>query len=269
LHRKDYGGNDRRCRPSYHPDNQSMKNIGILIRSCWFAALASLSLSMSATAGNFGVSPLDVQLGPQRKSSVLTVTNDDNKPLQLRVRAMRWKQEVNGADVYEDTQDLVFFPKRLDLKPGDQKVIRIGISDVSADAERGYRLFVEEIPPAETPRSEGSKLAVLLTIAVPVFVTSPDAKAQLQVLAATLRKDGALQLTVENKGRSRARFSSVQTTDGNAVTEAVSSRYLFPGMQKTWNLTVDPSLCKTSGKLRLIMDTVTVDTDLPQPRCAA
>ena len=52
--------------------------------------LALLLALPSAYAGNYGVSPLDFQLTQQRRSDVLTITNEDKAPISLRVRAMRW-----------------------------------------------------------------------------------------------------------------------------------------------------------------------------------
>lgn len=232
-------------------------------------ALAALLAGAPAAAGSFGVSPLDVQFSPQRQSAVINVTNDDTKPLQLRLRAARWTQNEKGEDVYEEATDLVFFPKRLDMKPGDQKVVRLAITEPPAKGERAWRLFVEELPPAETPRDGQTKLSVLLTIGVPVFASSADAKPDLRVATSVLRKDGTLELTVRNAGASRTRISRL-VGDGDAtVTDALPGRYVFPGVEKTYRVKADAALCRDKGRIRIETDGAVVDAEPASPRCAS
>jgi fimbrial chaperone protein len=232
-------------------------------------AVASALAALPAAAGNFGVSPLDIQFSPQRQSAVINVTNDDSKPLQIRLRASRWTQNAEGEDVYEDAKDLVFFPKRLDIKPGEQKVVRLAINEPPGAAESAWRLFVEELPPAETPRDGQTKLSVLLTIGVPVFASPASAKAELKVSSAVLMRDGSLELKVKNAGGSRSRISRILSGEDKTLTEALPGRYIFPGIEKTYRVKVDPAYCRDAGKLRIETDTATVDAEPASPRCAS
>lgn len=232
-------------------------------------ALAATLAALPAAAGNFGVSPLDVQFSPQRQSAVINVSNDDTKPLQLRLRAARWTQDAQGEDVYEEAGDLVFFPKRLDIKPGEQKVVRLAISEPPGKGERAWRLFVEELPPAETPRDGQTKLSVLLTIGVPVFSSPANAKPELKVSSAVLRKDGTLEFTVKNAGASRTRLSRVVAGEGRTVTDALPGRYVFPGIEKTYRVRADASLCREQGRLKIETDAAVVDAEPASPRCAS
>jgi fimbrial chaperone protein len=232
-------------------------------------ALAAALAALPAAAGNFGVSPLDIQFSPQRQSAVINVTNDDTKPLQIRLRAARWTQDAQGEDVYEEAKDLVYFPKRLDIKPGEQKVVRIAISEPPGTAETAWRLFVEELPPAETPRDGQTKLSVLLTIGVPVFASPATARPELKVSSATLMKNGSLELTVKNTGASRARISRIVAGEDKSVTDAVPGRYIFPGIEKAYRLKVDPALCRDPGRMRIETDQGLVDAEPASPRCAS
>lgn len=208
------------------------------------SALASLAWSPEGKTGNFGVSPLDVQFSPQRKSAVLTVSSDDPKPVSLRLQAMRWTQDEKGVDKYEPTDDIVFFPKRLDLKSGDRKIARLGVTAVGASEEHAYRLFIEEIAPAETPKDAGTKLAVLVSVGVPVFVTPGGFEPQLRVASATLDKSGQLQMTVNNAGKSRVRISRIASADGATLSDAIASRYVFPGVSKQFEIASTGTPCK-------------------------
>ena len=60
--------------------------------------LAALLFSLAAHGGDFGVSPIRVDLDRNTKSALITVTNDDARPLAFQVRAMEWTQDAAGAD---------------------------------------------------------------------------------------------------------------------------------------------------------------------------
>lgn len=231
--------------------------------------LAAALAALPAAAGNFGVSPLDIQFSPQRQSAVINVSNDDTKPLQLRLRAARWSQNAQGEDVYEEATDLVFFPKRLDIKPGDQKVVRLAISEPPGQGERAWRLFVEELPPAETPRDGQTKLSVLLTIGVPVFASPAGARSELTVSSTVIRQDGTLEVTVKNAGVSRSRISRIVSDEGKTVSDALPGRYVFPGIEKTYRVKADAALCQEQGRLRIETDAALVDAIPASPRCAS
>ena len=136
---------------------------------------------------------------------------------RYRVRAMRWTQNDKGEDLYEEASDLIFFPKRLELKPGDKKIVRVGVNEIPASGERAYRLFLEEMaPPAKSGDSQ-TKLSVLVNIGVPVFISPPSAKPDLTIDSARAESSGALHLHISNKGTSRVRLSRVVMPDGTLV----------------------------------------------------
>ncbi len=208
-----------------------------------FLLAIGLLCSAAANAGNYGVSPLDVQFTTQQKSTVLTVTSDDSKPISLRLRAMRWTQNDKGEDIYEESPDLIFFPKRLELKPGDKKIVRVGINETPSGEERAYRLFLEELAPPTAPGDGQTKLSVLINIGIPVFVSSADAVAVLKTEKASVTKAGNLNIQLANKGTSRARISRISLNDGTLVSESIPSRYLFPGISKSFEIKVPTALC--------------------------
>lgn len=221
--------------------------------------LACLAGTRPAHAGNYGVSPLDFQFSAQRRSGVLTIANEDKAPISLRVRAMRWTQDAEGADVYEETGDLVFFPKRVELQPGEKKIVRLGVNAVQQDGERAYRLFVDELPAAEDPgQRSGTRLAVLVSIGVPVFLTPEGAKSGLEVEQARLGE--SLEMTVNNRGNTRVRISRIVSGDGAEVAQNIPGRYVFPGVRKSFRIQAAASNCAT-GRARLRVDADGAMTD--------
>ncbi len=229
------------------------------------------ALPAIALAANFGVSPLSVDLTTQQRSAVITVSNDDSKVIQLKVHAMRWTQNAAGEDQYQPTEDLVFFPKRLEIKPGEQRIVRAGLpaSPIAGD-ERAYRLFVEELPPVELPTDGQTKLSVLLSFALPVFVAPTLANSKLDIQAAELSTDGTLKMQVANVGGSRARISRVISDDGKLASESVSSRYIFPTVAKTITAKLGKDACKAAPKrVKVELDNQLIEVNISNSHCAS
>lgn len=219
----------------------------------WLIMTGTLFTSL-ASAGNYAVSPLDVQFTQSSRSAVLTITNDDSQPLTLRVRAMRWTQNAAGQDDYQESQDLVFFPRRLDIQPGDKRIIRLGINSLSQQ-ETAYRLFIDEVPQVQAGKSGSSKLAVLISFGIPVFVTPGEVTGGLAIKHANVDKGGKLALELENTGNSRVRISRLLNDKNDVVNDAISSRYIFPGIVKSYQLDSKLPLCGHNGeKLQLETD---------------
>jgi fimbrial chaperone protein len=233
-----------------------------------FLSIALLLVATSTHAANFGVSPLSVDLNAQQRSSVVTVSNDDTKPVSLRVRLMRWTQASDGSDAYEPSEDLVYFPKRLELKPGEQKIIRTGMNNAALSGERAYRLFIEELPPVELPTDGQTKLSVLLTFALPVFVAPTAGKSDLGVQTAELGADGKLTLTLNNKGSARARISRVLNADSSPLADNLSARYIFANSARTIVAQLGNDACSRAiSTVKLDLDNSSIDVPVSRAGC--
>ena len=227
---------------------------------------ATLMASL-ANAGNFSVTPLDVQFSQQQRSAVLTVANDDNKPLTLRVRAMRWTQDATGNDQYQESSDLIFFPRRLNLNPADKRIIRVGVNATGAE-ESAYRLFIDEVPQVQAGGAQ-SKLAVLVSFGIPIFITPAEAKGELTIKLASVAEDGQLVLQVANSGGSRVRISRLVNERGDLLSESLTSRYVFPGIAKEYHIAPQQPICgQAPTNLRLETDRGTSEVAVtPAQRC--
>lgn len=212
------------------------------MRLTTFITLAAALLPGLAEAGTYGVSPLSLSYSPQTRTGVVTVTNEDDQPLSIRIKAMKWTQGDSGDDQYADTDELIFFPRRLDMKPGEKRLVRVGVKAAQESSESAYRLYLEELPAAQTDKTGATKLAVLVTFGLPVFNAPADAKA-----AATLGDVSAtpagLQFAVSNRGNAHERLSRITTEDGALVTEDLPGRYIFPGRTRNYSAAIPAELC--------------------------
>ena len=131
------------------------------------ACLALAAASFAAYAGEFGVSPIRLDLDKSVSTGVIAVSNDGDTPLNFQARAMLWTQDAAGQDRYEDTQALVYFPRQFQIPPHEKRVVRIGYRSPALKLEQAYRLFIEEIPDAK-PRSNQTAVNVAARFGVPV-----------------------------------------------------------------------------------------------------
>jgi P pilus assembly chaperone PapD len=188
--------------------------------------LAFLIFSSTVQAGSFGVVPLRVELGKNRASS-LTVTNTDEEKT-FEVRAVSWKQ-VNRADTYAATNDLIVAPTTFRLKKGASQVVRLQLNRALDGNEGAYRIFVDEV--AVSQEIHKNALKTVLSMAIPVFVepaSGPIAKGQA-TLKASLVKD-VVQIDLKNTGKANLKLRewTVSSTAGELL-KVPTAAYVLVG----------------------------------------
>lgn len=211
-----------------------------------------LAVSFLAGAGNFGVSPIRVELDRATKSALVTVSNDDTKPLAFQVRAFEWTQEANGADRYSETTDLVYFPQQFKVAPNENRVVRVGYKVPATQAEKTYRLFIEEL--ADPNRDASTGIAVTLRFGVPIFLRPVAASAAGELGLAM--QAGTAEVLVKNTGNVHFRIASVNLVALGAGGEtlhqqSVDGWYVLTGIQRPYVLKLPPDACAKARLLRV------------------
>ncbi len=225
-------------------------------------ALGALCICTPVAAGEFVINPLRVTLDRTTKASEVIVRNDDKTPLRMQVEAMTWTQSDDGPDRYEAAESLLFFPRTMEIPPGESRVIRVGVRAAPVTREDAYRLFIEELPPATAAdeAGQGASLRVFLRVGVAVFVApaQPERKGEITRLAFADRR---LEWTVANTGNVHIRADQVEVAgigrDGSRLfTHTFPERYFLPGVTRTMRLEVPPEAC---AKLAAIEAQVVAD----------
>ena len=224
-----------------------------IARLGWLTAALAAAVAIPAHAGDFGVSPIRVELDRAAKSALVTVTNDDSRPLAFQARALEWTQDEKGADRYTETADLVYFPQQFKIAPGESRVVRLGYKVPAAQAEKTYRLFIEELADASRqPNQTG--IAVTLRFGVPVFSRPPAARSSGEAeLAASARNVRAL---LKNTGNVHFRPASVRLVGLGATGDLLFDQtldgwYLLAGAQRPYSFTLPPEICSKLRTLRI------------------
>jgi fimbrial chaperone protein len=236
---------------------------------------AAVVFPASARAGEIEVSPVLVELDAARRSAIVSIRNTAQAPARYQVRAYAWGQDDQGTMQLGDTKDVVFFPPLVELASGEERKLRIGVSAAPAAAEKTYRVFVEELPPPESPDAPG-QVRVLTRIGVPIFFapTKTVTKGEAAFLSAGA---GRAELRIRNPGTVRLRPSAVTlhgvAADGTRTFEtALHPWYVLAGGERQYQAEIPKDACARTRELRVTvaLDPAPLEASLrvPDGACA-
>ncbi|HZH04353.1 MAG TPA: fimbria/pilus periplasmic chaperone, partial [Myxococcaceae bacterium] len=129
-----------------------------------------------AQAAGLNVSPIQIYLTPNSRNTLLTIRNDGAEEGRYQLDVFDWGENERGEMQLRPTREVVFFPRLLVLKPGEQRNVRVGATAEPVNEEKTYRIFIEELPPPKRPGS-GVGVKVLTKIGLPIFLTPNGAAA--------------------------------------------------------------------------------------------
>ncbi len=197
-------------------------------------------------AGSWQVLPVRVDLNAKAKTEVVTIINNGNEPLFLEMRSLQWLQDDVGKDTYTETEDLVFFPKKLSIPPREERIVRVGIRAPQTVKEKTYRLFIREIPEPKAA-AEGTGVAIALEFGVPIFV-KPFQENLAGVITSSLLREYQAECTIRNTGNVHFRINSINFSAKNANEETVFNKeingwYLLAGTTRTFSAPIPAEFC--------------------------
>jgi fimbrial chaperone protein len=207
-----------------------------------------------AIAGDFGVSPIRIDLDRSTRSSVITVTNDDQRTLSFQVRVMEWSQDDSGRDQYTESSDLVYFPQQLQVPAKERRVVRVGYRVPAVQAEKTYRLFIEELADEATRSLTQTGVAIVLRFGVPVFLrpVTENERGELELSVG----GGAARALVRNTGNVHFRLKDVRIEGIGAAGQStfettVYGWYLLTGAERLHEAVIPPEACAATQRVRV------------------
>jgi fimbrial chaperone protein len=219
--------------------------------------LLALSALTPAGAGQFGVSPIRIDLDRGSRSGAITVSNDEEaEPLRVQLRLFEWTQDAAGKDNYQLNEDLLYFPRLMNLEKGEQKLVRVGLRTPALEREKAYRLFIEELPAPPTPG--GAQVAISVRFGVPIFVKPAQAEVRGDIDKLALEK-GVLRVGVRNNGSTHFTIKSITATSGEAFSKELPGWYLLAGAVREHSVELPAQVC---AKLKQIEVTVKAEPAL-------
>ncbi len=203
-----------------------------------FAAVAAIGLfafcaSGWANAQSLSVSPVNVQLAPGETATAITVENMSDRAAAFQLRVFDWA-EKDGEDSLSPTGAIVASPPIGTVEAGGTQVIRVVLRRKPVSREETYRIWLDEIPPTDSPRA----VRIALRLSIPVFA-EPDTRAIPDLHWSLVREGGEIYLVAANAGtrHETVRKLIVKGPDGNVLaTDGNISPHILAGSERRWHI---------------------------------
>jgi fimbrial chaperone protein len=217
-------------------------------------ALCALLWAGSALAAGVRISPILVELTSSQTNAIVSLRNDGDAPIRYQVSAVNWSQDDAGQMKFAPTRDLIVFPQLVTLKAGEERNLRVGVSgDKFGALEKSYRVFVEELPPAE---KAGDKPAVqvLTRLSIPVFLEPAHVVGAARIEAPRVEA-GKLIFRLRNMGNIRVRPSEVIVEAKVAGKASARQRwdgwYVLAAGDRIYQWTLPKEVCTQASTLQI------------------
>ena len=219
------------------------------------AAAALVLLAMGASAGEFSVAPVRIFMHANERAIAVTVVNEGTEELVMQSEIYDWRQKPGGEDALTPTEDLVLSPPIVKLAPKARQVLRLArIGAPPTGQEQTYRMIVREVPEAR-PGGREAKVQMALAFSLPIFITPPGAKRDLQcdVQRASAQ---AVKVNCANKGKAYAQVRGITLTSASGAPLAARDvvGYLLPDVQRAFELQSANAIPAGRVKLQVGLD---------------
>jgi fimbrial chaperone protein len=214
----------------------------------------------SAAAAGLQVSPVQVELTRSQSNAVISLRNDNEAATRYQVSIFAWDQDPSGEMKLGPTRDLIAFPLLISLGPGETRNIRVGTTpEKFGPMEKTYRVFVEEMPPAEKHGNQPA-VQVRMRVGIPVFL-EPAARVNALKLEWVEAKAGGASFRLLNDGNVRVRPKEVAVAARDAEGAVVARQrwdgwYVLAAGARDYRWTVPQGGC---GKVRSLVAEAILD----------
>src|ERR1700682_2620746 len=90
------------------------------------------------------ISPVLVELSPDRRITSITLSNPADHPVSFQTQTLAWSQS-DGTDVYTESDELIVVPPIAEIGAGESQIFRVTFRATPAPQERAYRLIFEDV----------------------------------------------------------------------------------------------------------------------------
>jgi fimbrial chaperone protein len=214
------------------------------------------------SAGGLNVSPVQLYLKAEESKALLTLRNDGEEAARFQLEVNTWNEDPKAGMTLGPTDDVIFYPTLVALKPGETHKVRIGTTVPFGALERTYRLFVQELPPAEKAAQSRSAVRVLTRVGIPIFV-QPAKVVESQALSQVVLGSGSASFDLENAGNVHLRVETIKlegfATGGARLFEREAPGwYVLAAARKHFTVDVPRDAC---ARVRKLVATVKTDRD--------
>jgi fimbrial chaperone protein len=194
------------------------------------------------------VIPVNVQLPPGQRATILTVTNQGNSETAIQIRAYGWNQQ-DGTDQLATSDAVLVSPPLTTIAAGGTQIVRLILRQPPQEREATYRILVDQIPPP----SEPGVVHVVLRLSIPIFA-QPVNRVVPHIQFHVECNAGSVYLVAFNDGGRHEAIRDVVlvTSDGRKLTAAVNkSPYILAGATRRWPIVTQGAVPLPGETLRL------------------
>jgi fimbrial chaperone protein len=226
-----------------------------------------------------GIWPVNPVLEGEDRAAALWLENPGKAPITLQIGIYAWAQ-ADGKSVYAPQDDVLATPPIVTIPPGAKQLVRLTrLTPPPAEAERPYRIIVDEIPalaPADAAKAPGAAVRFRMRYSLPLFsyakgegpkaVEAAKKQATLPALTWRVGDDAnGRYLEIRNDGPVHARLTEAAFGTGTAQSSVSRSLlgYILAGSMARWPL---PAEVQPTGDLRASVNGAPPTALAPQPR---
>jgi fimbrial chaperone protein len=204
---------------------------------------------------------VQVALSASTSSTLLTLTNESPDSLRFQVRVYAWNQTPSGEMELSPTDDIVLFPTLITLAPGKARKVRVGTATTFGADEKSYRVFFEELPPADgtSVNAARSEVRILTKMGIPIFLqpAKPRSAGAIEGLALS---GGHLRFVVRNDGNEHFVLRAVRIQGVGVAGDPVFDRnlegwYVLPGGTRAYDLAIPAEVCPQVTGVTVVSET--------------
>ncbi len=175
---------------------------------------------------------LDVAAG--NLAADFTIANDDRINERFEVTAYSWNQH-DGTDTRRiDVDDVLIFPRLVELAPGESTRVRVGVLRTDPSVEADYRIAVEQL---FDPQPNRSGIHFLLAYNLPLFI-APERRIFNARIVGISARSRRLRITVSNDGNVHAFMATAVVRWRGASSTYRQPFYVLPHRTMAFTLVV-------------------------------
>jgi fimbrial chaperone protein len=216
------------------------------------------------------ISPVMVELSPDRRITSITLSNPADHPVSFQTRVLAWSQS-DGTDIYADSDEVLVVPPIAEIGAGASQIFRVTLRAAPSAQERAYRLIFEDVTDvvAAAHSADGMTIDIRVNHSLPVFIAGPGkTRAQPRVSSCAIPGPAPTSTSrcvrVDNDGNHYLQIRSLTVSGTEWRKDLNSGARVLAGAWRQWTFDVPPH---AAGDLQVQADTSggVVTFTLPSP----
>jgi fimbrial chaperone protein len=208
-----------------------------------------------AVAGGLGFEPIYLHLKADAPTTTLKLRNGHDQTKRYQLSVFAWSQDATGQMQLAPTQDIVFFPTIFELKPGQQRGVRLGTTTRFAAEEKTYRIFIDELSSsASAPESGKITFQLRNRVGLPIFLDPPTITATAIIDSLALSRS-QISFRLRSTGSAHLKLRQVRVRalgDSASIYEhSFPVSYLLVGGELRLSAAVPRSRCQLARTLEV------------------